>query len=1241
MNPARYCARCHAELAASGSGAGHCPRCLLALGLDAEAPGVVLASSAGGGSAAAGGDLPDGGWSLTGRRLGCYDVRELLGGGGMGRVYAAHDSRLGRTVALKVLPPELAADPERLARFRREARALAALSHPGIVTIHAIEEIGELHFLIMERVVGQTLAELVPASGLPCDRVLGLALPLAEALGAAHGAGVVHRDLKPANVMVDGSGRVKLLDFGLARQDEAAGADDGAQDPSLTRHGLILGTLPYLSPEQVQGRRGDRLSDLFSLGVLLFEMATGRRPFRGETAPELFASILRDEAPRLRDLRPEAPAALDDLVARCLEKDPLRRPRSTDDVIAGLRRAAGGGASDRQVPAPSDAQGAAAPAPLSGSDPFLAPPAGVPPPVGREDELARLRAWLDEALAGSRRTVFVTGAPGLGKTALVEAFVRDARRRRHGLWVGHGQCLERLGPGEAYMPVLEALGRMCRGDEGGALVTLLARLAPSWLAQMPALVSDAELAALERRSLGATHERMLREMVEALEALSRERPVVLVLEDLHWSDPSTIDLVAWLARRPDPARLLLVCTFRPEEDHRAAHPLRRAWQELLSRAGRQCFELPLGLLEDEAVAAYLEGRFPGAELPARLPELIRRHTDGNPLFLEAVTGSWVERGLAAEADGRWRLEADSEAYWEEVPPTLRKMIERQLEALDPGACELLEAAAVAGCRFAAAAVAPALGASDEETERGCERLARSSRFLRARGSEEWPDGTISGRFAFVHDLYQQVLYERLPAARRARLHRQVGERLEEAHRRDPRERAAELAVHFLHGRDARRAVEYLRHAAEHALRRSAYQEALDHLTRAVELLPRLPEGDERLRAELALQARLAPTRTAIEGWSSAGVERAYLRALELGEQLGDRASLSPVLYGIATMWELRGQYQQSEALLQERLGLTACVPTQGTGPAADTELLESRELLACSTFHQGRFSEALEHAEKGIGLFVPESHRWLSAQENLGVSCHDWAALSLWFLGFPDRAAAEALRALALAEELDHPYTQTHAHAQAATVFQCRREVGSAREHAEAALALSVAHGFPFRIATGEVLLGWCLAMSGTPEEGVPRITKGLAIYRQIGAEMDRPYYLALLAEAQAAAGRDEEALETLAQAAASAPVRRGFFYEPEFHRLRGEILRRRATVDARQQAEDALQEAAAVARHQGSRSLELRAAVELADLLGSRGNGAAARHRVSELYGGFDEGHATVDLQRARELIARGESAP
>jgi serine/threonine protein kinase len=276
----------------------------------------------------------------AGTRLGSYEILTALGSGGMGEVYRAHDPRLDRDVALKVLPADVASDPARLDRFTREARAIAALNHPHIVTIYSTEEADGIRFLTMELVEGQSLDALIPPAGIPVRRFLELAIPLADALAAAHQEHITHRDLKPANVMVAATGRVKVLDFGLAVA-RKPGSDPAelVTAPQLTVPGTILGTLPYMSPEQLDGGALDHRTDLFSLGVMFYEMLTGSRPFSGPTAPQLISSILRDWPPGAKDVRPDVPESLSRLITRCLEKTPANRVQTAREVHAELLQA--------------------------------------------------------------------------------------------------------------------------------------------------------------------------------------------------------------------------------------------------------------------------------------------------------------------------------------------------------------------------------------------------------------------------------------------------------------------------------------------------------------------------------------------------------------------------------------------------------------------------------------------------------------------------------------------------------------------------------------------------------------------------------------------------------------------------------------------------------------------------------------------------------------------------------------
>ncbi|MCG6950690.1 MAG: serine/threonine protein kinase, partial [Acidobacteria bacterium] len=274
--------------------------------------------------------------AMIGNNLAHYRIVGGLGKGGMGEVYLAEDTRLNRRVALKVLPSEMAADPERRARFEREAQAVAALNHPNIVTIHSVEEADGVHFITMELVEGQTLSKLLPKNGFGLRELLEIAIPLADAVSSAHRSGITHRDLKPDNIMVDGEGRLRILDFGLAKTRDAEAADQGlTQAPTATvetEEGKILGTVAYMSPEQAEGKPVDSRTDIFSMGTILYEMATGERPFRGGTSMSTISSILRDDPAPVTELNRSLPRHLGRVVRRCLAKDPDRRYQTALDL---------------------------------------------------------------------------------------------------------------------------------------------------------------------------------------------------------------------------------------------------------------------------------------------------------------------------------------------------------------------------------------------------------------------------------------------------------------------------------------------------------------------------------------------------------------------------------------------------------------------------------------------------------------------------------------------------------------------------------------------------------------------------------------------------------------------------------------------------------------------------------------------------------------------------------------------
>jgi hypothetical protein len=438
--------------------------------------------------------------------------------------------------------------------------------------------------------------------------------------------------------------------------------------------------------------------------------------------------------------------------------------------------------------------------------------------VGRDAELAQLHKGFNTALSGERQVIFVSGEAGIGKTTLIDAFLAQIRDHAD-VRITSGQCVEQYGPGEAYLPLLEATTRLCRGPGGERRLTALQRYAPSWLAQLPSLLEPREFNRLQQRLQGTSHERMLREMAETAEGFAATRIVVLVLEDLHWGDVSTLDWITYMARRRGPAKLLILGAYRPTDALTNNHPLCGVVRELQAR--RQGKELRLTPLAEEAIAEYLAARLNVDKegqraVPRQFIPLLHQRTGGNPLFLVNMVDDLLRQEVFVADGGQKTRCADAvKAISESLPDTVRKLIERQFERLPQSEQRLLEAASVAGVEFAAAEVATGLRTTEEgHIEATCERLARTGQWLRAIGVAEWPDGTISGRYSFLHAVPHEVVYAQLAEVQRVQLHRRIAARKETAYGERTREIAAELAMHFERGREYAKAEHYRQQAEE-------------------------------------------------------------------------------------------------------------------------------------------------------------------------------------------------------------------------------------------------------------------------------------------------------------------------------------------------------------------------------------------------------------------------------------------
>ena len=498
--------------------------------------------------------------------------------------------------------------------------------------------------------------------------------------------------------------------------------------------------------------------------------------------------------------------------------------------------------------------------------PLMPAPAGMPGPVGRDHELAGLQGHLRSALQGQRQLVLVTGEAGVGKSTLLDAF--EQRLAGHGgMRIARGQCVEGFGGKEAYYPILDAFGQLIRGPGAEGIIQILASQAPTWLIQFPSLLKAEQREALQREILGATRERMVREICQALEVLTSADPLVLVLEDLHWADPSTLDLISAVARRRGPCKLLMLGTYRPVDVILLQSPLKALRQDLVMH--KLCFEIALERLTEPDVAGYLAAEFPG-EFPQGLAELVYRHSEGNPLFMTAIVSDLLKSGLLVKEAGAWRLTAQLSQIVPGVPETLQQMLEIQVERLSETEQRVLKGASVAGRRFSAWAVASMLDSAVADAEDICESLAQRQQFVRPGRAAGVLGAAQSAHYEFRHSLYREALYRHIPEGQRARWHRRLAERAEEllpdssgmAAPDSALELASELALHFEYGRDFERAARYLILSAENAGRRYAHRDAAAILEHAAGLLSGIAPNTART-LQIEILERISDARYAV------------------------------------------------------------------------------------------------------------------------------------------------------------------------------------------------------------------------------------------------------------------------------------------------------------------------------------------------------------------------------------------
>jgi class 3 adenylate cyclase/predicted ATPase len=840
--------------------------------------------------------------------------------------------------------------------------------------------------------------------------------------------------------------------------------------------------------------------------------------------------------------------------------------------------------------------------------------AGVPFLVGRDEELGLLRRRWAQAKERLGQVVLLSGTAGLGKSALTE--VLRAQVRDEGMPRIAFRC-SAYHQNSVLYPVITHVERVLDVQREDTPATRLAKLEqglrPTRLPLDEVVPLFASLLSVPLEGCYAaptlSPQQQKQQTLDALVAWMFEeaerQPVLVAWEDLHWADPSTLEMLELVLEQTPTVPMLHVLTYRPE--FVPPWPTRSHMTPItLNRLERP---------QVEALITHLAG---GKALPAEVVQHIVAKTDGVPLYVEELTKMLLRSALLREDMDHYTLTGPLRSV--AIPDTLQDALMARLDQLHT-AKEVAQVGAVLGREFAYEML-QALAPQDEATlQAGLAQLV-AAELLYQRGRP--PRAT----YMFKHALIQDAAYASLLRSTRQRVHQQIAHLCETRFPEVVATQPEVVARHCTAAGQDEAAIRYWQQAGQRALQGSAYAEAIAHLTQGLAVLTTLPETPARLQQELDLQVALGPALATTQGNAAPDAERAYARARELCAQLGDTPQVFPVLRGLMQYYMTSGQLQTAFQLGEQLLRLAQAQPDP------EPRLLAHFQ-LGNVLFWRGEPAAARTHHTQALALYDPQAHRALAVRYgiDLGVASHGYLARALWYLGSPDQALQHSQAARTLAEEVAHPYSLTQALVYAAIVHQCRREVLAVHAQAAAARTLATEQGFVQYVARGTVLHGWALALQGQGEAGLAAMRQGLATELATGSTLLQPYLLGLLAEAYGAGGHPDEGLTALAEALAVLDTTELRYYAAELSRLKGALLLQQAVPDAAQ-AEACFHQALDIACHQQAKSWELRAATSLARLWQSHNKGQDAYDLLAPVYAWFTEGFDTADLQEAKTLL-------
>jgi len=841
---------------------------------------------------------------------------------------------------------------------------------------------------------------------------------------------------------------------------------------------------------------------------------------------------------------------------------------------------------------------------------------------GRHRELTQLNEYLERAKEGKPQVLFVTGEAGIGKTVLVRTFL-DSLSSSPGdkpVLIGCGRCIDQHGESEAYLPILDVIDRLARGPQAERVQQSLKHYAPTWFVQF-SWMQDSEYS-FDQQLMGVTPGRMLREFCVFIEALTAQIPLVLWLEDLHWSDSGTIDLLNALSRREENTRLFVIASYRPVDAAINGHPVARLKQSLL----RHDFavELALELLEHTAVEAYLTSRFDKLDMLTRLTELVIEQTDGNPLFVITLVDYLVANGLLEKVQNHWKFTATYESISAECPKSLKEIVEMQKSAANNEQTNLLDAASVVGTVFDAQAVAGALELSVQKVETVFGQLAIRGQFLTVVGAANWPDGSQGQRYEFIHDVFRSVLYNALPPGKCQKLHRCIAQRLSKGFADQHESVAAELALHSELGGDLDGAIDFLILAAGKAQQRSA-ETAVSHLKRALKLLAKFPQNKEIERRELKLHLLLMRAMLPAMGYTTIQMDSNIARALELCDRLDDKTSQLLVLSFQSSASVLRGNLAITKQIIEVAKSIEVHV--------SDPIFLSHRQLISgVLALVVGEHKSAEKYFKQCESLLDDTEMRLPSMifGHDPTVLAMGFSSICAWILGFPDEARVRAIRCRRRSQAVGGALSVANGFDLSLSVEQFRRDFEAARQFADSLKACTEKFGVAYNYMRPVAGRNWLLIQAGDATKAVSVLTQDIASAQENNARLFSSLSLTTLAEAHLANGTTTKGLaisdEALEIAKGGERV-----WEAETYRIKGELLRLENQDSA---AEECFRKSLKVAASQSALSLELRGATSLANLMAENGRKSEARQLLEKTLCRFTEGLESADLQDANSLL-------